>query len=163
MIYVPYLGNRLALEVRRTPFADGRLIEHEGVIRAGVPASVPDDRLKAEVRRMVENWLRAQAGRVLGERVRDLCRRHGLSIGTVTIKDTRSRWGSCSVRRNLNFNWRLVMAPPWVIDYLVVHETAHLDEMNHSDRFWRLVAQRCPDYRSHEAWLKTCGASLLSW
>lgn len=163
MTNIPYLGNRLALEVRRTPFAESRLMEHEGVMRAAVPASLPSELLSAEIRRMVEGWLRAQARRVLNERVRDVCSRHGLSIGAIAIKDTRSRWGSCSVRRNLNFNWRLIMAPPWVIDYLVVHETAHLDEMNHSERFWRLVEQRCPDYRSHEAWLRSCGAALLSW
>jgi len=163
MTEVPYLGRRLSIEICRTPFAASRLIEHEGVVKAGVPKSLPENLVRAEVRRLVEGWLRAQAKRVLGERVRDVCRLHGLSFGAITIKDTRSRWGSCSVRRNLNFNWRLIMAPPWVIDYLVVHETAHLDEMNHSDRFWRLVEQRCPDYRNHEAWLKSCGATLLTW
>ncbi|HEY9070928.1 MAG TPA: M48 family metallopeptidase [Candidatus Ozemobacteraceae bacterium] len=163
MTQVPYLGRQLPVELRRTPFATGRLIEHEGIIKAAIPASIPEHAVAVELRKMVEAWLRAQARRILGERVRDVCDRHGLRIGTIAIKDTRSRWGSCSIRRNLNFNWRLIMAPPWVIEYLVVHETAHLDEMNHSDRFWRLVAQRCPDYRSHEAWLKTCGASLLSW
>lgn len=163
MTHIPYLGRSLSLEVSRTPLASGRLIEHDGVMKARVPAALPQERIEDEVRRMVEGWLRAQARRVLSERVRALCVQHGLQVGTVAIKDTRSRWGSCSMRRNLNFNWRLVMAPPWVIDYLVVHETAHLEEMNHSERFWQLVEKRCPDYRSHEAWLKSCGASLLSW
>ncbi|WP_163364112.1 M48 family metallopeptidase, partial [Klebsiella aerogenes] len=71
----------------------------------------------------------------------------------ITLRDTRSRWGSCTASGELNFSWRLVMAPPMVLDYLVAHEMAHLREMNHSQRFWRLVAGVCPHMDAAEAWL----------
>lgn len=78
----------------------------------------------------------------------------------VRIKDTRSRWGSCTSSGVLSFSWRVVMAPPQVLRYLAVHEMAHLREMNHSPAFWRLVAQADPDYRSARAWLRQNGAGL---
>lgn len=82
------------------------------------------------------------------------------NLGTVRLKELKSRWGSCSIRRNLNFNWKLVLAPPEVLDYVVVHELCHLKEMNHSSRFWDLVEAYCPDYRECRAWLKDHGPWL---
>lgn len=83
--------------------------------------------------------------------------------GRLTLRDPRSRWGSCSSRGDLMFSWRLIMAPPAVLDYVAAHEVAHLVEMNHSDRFWALCAQLCPEYRRHRSWLKRHGAELLAW
>lgn len=80
--------------------------------------------------------------------------------GRVSIKNQRSRWGSCSVRGNLNFNRRLAFAPPDVVDYVVVHELAHLLEMNHSKRFWGHVAAWCPDHKTHRRWLRDNGGLL---
>ncbi|HAF96625.1 MAG: hypothetical protein A2X34_03525 [Elusimicrobia bacterium GWC2_51_8] len=77
-----------------------------------------------------------------------------LEYGRVFIKDQRTLWGSCSRKRNLNFNWRLAAAPPEVLDYVVIHEFCHLREMNHSKRFWALVAVTCPDYAARRKWLR---------
>ena len=77
----------------------------------------------------------------------------GVRWRRISIKDQRTLWGSCSVRGNLNFNWRLVLAPPDVMDYVVIHELAHLREMNHSRRFWAIVAEFAPEYRRHRKWL----------
>jgi hypothetical protein len=79
----------------------------------------------------------------------------------VFVKDQRTRWGSCSVDRNLNFNWRLTMAQPEILDYVVVHELAHLTEMNHSKRFWAIVERWCPDHKVHRRWLRKNGGELL--
>ena len=79
------------------------------------------------------------------------------------VRDTRSRWGSCSSTSRLSFSWRLVLAPEPVIDYVVAHEVAHLQEMNHSPRFWQLVARLVPDLGPPRAWLKTNGAQLLRY
>lgn len=84
----------------------------------------------------------------------------GRSYGTLTIRDTRSRWGSCSSEGNLMYSWRLIMAPPDVLDYVAAHEVAHLAEMNHSPAFWAVVARLLPDYVPHRGWLQTHGAKL---
>ena len=90
--------------------------------------------------------------------------RHSATLGvkakSITMRDTTSRWGSCSSSGALNFSWRIIMAPPEVLDYLAAHEVAHLREMNHSDRFWALVAETCPNFEAHKAWLRTHGTGL---
>ena len=79
------------------------------------------------------------------------------------MKDTKGRWGSCSSAGNLNFSWRLAMAPPEVLDYVAVHEAAHLREMNHGSRFWALVETLRPDWRRRRDWLKRHGGELQSY
>lgn len=83
--------------------------------------------------------------------------RLGLPIPPFRIKDTSSRWGSCSARGNLNFSWRLVMMPPGILDYVAAHEVSHLIELNHSPDFWRIVERLCPQYRDRRKWLRTEG------
>ncbi|KMO44908.1 metal-dependent hydrolase [Methylobacterium tarhaniae] len=112
------------------------------------------------VARRVRDFLEAEARRDLTAAVT----RHAGALARtpkrLTVRDTRSRWGSCSAAGHLNFSWRLIMAPPAVLDYLAAHEVAHLAEMNHSDRFWRVVAGLYPDYEEPEAWLKRHGTEL---
>ncbi len=85
----------------------------------------------------------------------------GGSFQRITIRDQKTRWGSCSARGTLSFNWRLMLAPPAVLDYVVVHELCHLTHMNHSPAFWALVESVCPDYRIHRKWLKEHGQELI--
>jgi predicted metal-dependent hydrolase len=87
----------------------------------------------------------------------------GVEPARVQIRDQRSRWGSCSTRGTLSFNWRLVLAPFDVLDYVVVHELCHLREPNHSSRFWTLVEQRRPDWRAQRDWLHEHGPELLAF
>jgi hypothetical protein len=109
------------------------------------------------------HWYRLQATQYLSQRVQALSRSSGLNGYTsLRISSARTRWGSCSSRGGLSFTWRLVMAPPDVIDYVVIHELAHLRIRNHSKDFWTLVKQFCPDYKAKIAWLKAHGASFLS-
>jgi len=84
----------------------------------------------------------------------------GAGYGKISVKDQKSIWGSCSGRRNLNFNWRIAMAPSEVLDYVIIHELCHLAEMNHSPVFWKGVAKWCPDYRTHRSWLRKNSAEL---
>ena len=100
------------------------------------------------------------AARELPLRVTELAALHQLPVRRVSVRNQRSRWGSCSPRGTLSLNWRLVQAPLHVRDYIIVHELAHLKEMNHSRRFWREVARLCPDFAQAEAWLKK-NAQLL--
>ncbi|MGB0799209.1 MAG: M48 family metallopeptidase, partial [Planktomarina sp.] len=97
--------------------------------------------LKTLARRDLQAASEAYAGRL------------GVSFARMALKDTSSRWGSCSSRGNLNYSWRLIMAPPQVLDYVAAHEVAHLIEMNHSSRFWGQVAKICPNYKALRQWL----------
>lgn len=87
----------------------------------------------------------------------------GCTVRHIALKDTKSRWGSCSNRSNINYNWRIVLAPPHVIDYLVCHEVAHLAHQDHSAEFWNCVAGLCPDYENGRRWLKVRGKELYRW
>jgi len=87
----------------------------------------------------------------------------GRSYGRISLRDTRSRWGSCSHEGNLMYSWRLVLAPPNVLDYVAAHEVAHLAHMDHSQAFWATVADLCLDYQTPRGWLRTDGASLHSY
>lgn len=84
----------------------------------------------------------------------------GVTYENITIRDQKTRWGSCSSKGTLSFNWRLMLAPPAVLDYVVIHELCHRKEMNHSPRFWRLVEQIMPDYKTKRQWLKENGNKL---
>ena len=105
---------------------------------------------------------RMLADQILRERTEYFARQMGVSFGRVTIRDPKTRWGSCSAKGNLNFSWRLILAPPEVLDYVVVHELAHRREMNHSERFWKQVELVLPDYLQRKAWLKKNGDLLMS-
>jgi len=84
----------------------------------------------------------------------------GGNYSTITIRDQKSRWGSCSSRGTLSFNYRLIFAPPGILDYVVVHELCHLTHMNHSKEFWNMVGTVMPDYKKHKSWLKERGHEL---
>jgi len=107
-----------------------------------------------------EAWYRRQARRVISERVRWYADRHGLAYTRLRITGARTRWGSCGAKGSLNFTWRLVMAPLRVIDYVVVHELAHLQVRSHSKAFWARVAVLMPDYHAQRAWLRENGYHL---
>ena len=89
----------------------------------------------------------------LEERLAHWSAKVGVDFGRVSVRDQKTRWGSCSSKGDLSFNWRLVFAPQAVLDYVVIHELAHRREMNHSKRFWAIVAEYSPDYREHRRWL----------
>lgn len=105
-------------------------------------------------------FLKAQAREDLEARVAVHAAKLGVKPARLQVKELRSRWGSCSSDGVLAFSWRVIMAPPFVLDYLAAHEVAHLVEMNHSRRFWALVAKCMPDYERGRAWLNTHGLSL---
>lgn len=85
------------------------------------------------------------------------------SVNRVTLRDTRSRWGSCTVDGNLSYSWRLIFAPELVADYVCAHEVAHLVEMNHSSQFWEIVQNFCPNYKQHRNWLRQNGKTLFQY
>jgi predicted metal-dependent hydrolase len=104
--------------------------------------------------RLLEGWLRKRSREAICARVAERSREMRRRPGRIYIMDQRTKWGGCSCRGNLSFNWRLVLAPPPVLDYIVVHELAHLAEPSHSAKFWLIVRSFCPEYHRHRAWLQ---------
>ncbi|MFS8036073.1 M48 family metallopeptidase [Xanthobacter sp. AM11] len=110
--------------------------------------------------RRVHDFLKREARRDLSVTVQKYAAALGVEVGRLTLRDTASRWGSCSARGDLSFSWRLILAPAFILDYLAAHEVAHRLEMNHGPRYWRLVEQVCPHRREAEAWLRRHGSDL---
>ncbi len=120
-------------------------------IRRPAPFKV---QLATNLRPAVEKYLWKLAARELPARVVELANEHGFVVRRVTVRNQKSRWGSCSRQGTVSLNWRLIQSPTFVRDYIILHELAHLKEMNHSKRFWREVARLCPDFGTAEQWLK---------
>lgn len=110
-----------------------------------------------EIRKLAE-----EAAKDIPERVKRFAPIVGVDYGRITIRNQKSRWGSCSSRKNLNFNCLLMLAPPEQRDYVVVHELCHLKEMNHSKRFWKEVERVLPDYKKSVKWLRENGEDIMS-
>jgi predicted metal-dependent hydrolase len=151
---VPYLGERLPLKVSHQ---SGRVRAH--VARRGGALHValgPDTPLEGAL----EAWYRRRARAEIAPRLDAAVARVGRGYTTLQIRGQRTRWASCSTSGAMSFNWRLLLAPPEILDYVIEHEVAHLDVQDHSDRFWRLLASRSPRWREHERWLRRHGHAL---
>lgn len=151
----PAWGMELPLEgvmLRVEPGEGARVEVAGGSLR--VPG--PEERVAARLR----GFLQARARDVLSAASDRHAATLGVRFSRISLRDTRSRWGSCTSEGRLMYSWRLVMAPPEVADYVAAHEVAHLVEMNHSPAFWQLVARLCPGHARHRAWLRTLGPGL---
>jgi predicted metal-dependent hydrolase len=146
---LPLLGR--THRIRHDPFAHGVRLGRGEIVVAGETGYLP---------RRVSDFLRREARRECAERARRFARRLGLCVGRVSVRDPKSRWGSCSHKGHLSFSWRLILAPEWVLDYVIAHEVAHLVEMNHGPRFWRLVERLYPDSVRPRDWLRRHGTRL---
>lgn len=114
-----------------------------------------------QTRRLVNHWYRETGLTVLELKTRALAAAMGLKCNQVTVRVTRSKWGHCTSRGAIQYNWQILLAPEPVVDYLVAHEVSHLRHQNHSRAFWQLVASVCPDYAEQRAWLKSNGRCLV--
>lgn len=130
----------------------GAFLDGAALVVTGLPEFAP---------RRARDFLRAEALRRFAASARPHAEALGVAPRAIRLKDTKSRWGSCAPDGTLAFSWRLVMAPGWVLDYVVAHEVAHLREMNHSKQFWALVEARTPHRHRATAWLRAEGPSLL--
>jgi predicted metal-dependent hydrolase len=146
---LPYLGRMLAL--RPEP---GR----SRVARRGDALLVPDG---DERKPALERWYRRAARLEIEPRLDRACVLAGTSYSRLTIRGQRTRWASCSRGGAMSFNWRLLLAPEAVLDYVIWHEVCHLEVLDHSPRFWRLLASRSPGYEEHVRWLRVNGATLV--
>jgi predicted metal-dependent hydrolase len=171
-----WVASRLSRLPEKTALVDGSVIPYLGldhkivstgklrgiVTRFEVDGEwqlhVPGD--EASLSKRLLSWMKQQARKELNLAVNRHVQTINVRPKQIRITDTTSRWGSCSSTRTLSFSWRIIMAPPQVLDYLAAHEVAHLVEMNHSDRFWNLTKQLCPETDQHKSWLRVHGAKL---
>lgn len=167
-----WIDARIAELGPRIPFEPGAAVPVHGINRTLIKAPgvrgravldettlcVPGD--PAHFARRVTDWLKAEARRVIEPLADETARRGDLRRGRVTVRDTKSRWGSCSHDGRLSFSWRLIMAPSFVLEYVVAHEVAHLAERNHSARFWHMVDELTATRETGEAWLSAHGTRL---
>lgn len=186
--HAAWIGARLRRLPDPVPFAHGQIIPFRGVdhrivhtperrgivwVEPSVAASDCDAPSSPamlcvagdapHVARRVTDFLKRTAKADLEAAVAHYCRALNMPARSVTVRDTTSRWGSCSASGKLNFSWRLVFAPAFVLDYLSAHEVAHLVHMNHSKKFWALTESLCPDTERAEAWLNTHGPELYKY
>lgn len=167
-----FLGETYGLVVQSIPSKGGKekvtLHKEEKLL-----AAVTENRTPSGLKQQLEQWYIHQAKGLFRERssyyyplVAQAAEKMGKQdigrVNRITIRNQKTRWGSCSSKGNLNFNWRLLMAPIEVLDYVVVHELCHLAYLNHSRQFWQLVGQILPDYENRREWLKSNGI-LLEW
>ena len=160
--HVPYQGRQLTLGIEtqniktmhiHMPDPD-HLIVH-------LPSSMKETDRQQPIKQALENWMKLQAR----QHAVTLIQRHApafdLQPRSVRIKTQKSRWGSCGPNNDINLNWLLMLAPPVIMEYVVVHELCHIRHKNHSKEFWQLVARHLPDYLQHRQWLKIHGARLM--
>jgi predicted metal-dependent hydrolase len=153
---VPYLGQRLVLRVRVEPERVRPHVTRRGqALHAAVAAPG-----RAALRHALERWYRRRARREVEDRLDAAVARAGTSYASLQIRGQRTRWASCSSSGAMSFNWRLLLAPAPLLDYVVEHEVAHLEVPDHSKRFWALLASRCPAWQEHERWLRRHGHAL---
>jgi predicted metal-dependent hydrolase len=174
-----WVAERLERGAARTPFEPGAIVPirgfaHQIVHRPGVRGVAwiaegeggPELHVAGRgehVPRRVLDFLKAEARRDLAPAVARYAERVGRPVARLVVRDQTTRWGSCSAAGVLSFSWRLILAPPFVLDYLAAHEAAHLREMNHGPRFWRLLHDICPDTERAKEWMRAHGASLHAY
>ena len=175
---IDWIASQLTESLRGKPFAHGAAIPFQGVDHvilhdAGQRAAVRlDNDLIPAIRvggqpehlnRRVSDWLKREARRKLTERADYYCEALGKKRGPLRIRDTKTRWGSCSSDGTMSFSWRLILAPPEILDYVTAHECAHLIHLNHSPAFWRIVRDLGVDPSNAARWLTATGPSLFAY
>lgn len=155
---IPFLGGELDLNIIEKDISYPKGIINSELLVIFVPHN---QNTKKVIRETIIKTLKKNFRDIVTEAVEEYIQEYGYEYNRIAIKDNKSNWGSCSSKKNLNFNWKLIFAPLDIIDYVVVHEICHLKEQNHSKDFWDLVAKEFPDYKEKEKWLKENASKLI--
>lgn len=155
-----YIGRRYRIKLINKDINNVSVKLFQGKFIIEANNNLSDEKRRIKIRNEVENWYRKHAKEKITERVNKYIKQVGENPNNIKIKKQKKRWGSCSSIGNLNFNWKLIMAPMSIIDYIVVHELVHLKYPNHSKDFWNLVEAIIPDYQKKQKWLKINGKRL---
>ncbi len=160
-VHIPYLGQQLVLQIE--PVNGSRLhIRHtdNAVLQVYLPVSMAAQGSEL-IRLALTRWMKLQARQHAERLIAQHAPRFGLIPRSLRIKTQKSRWGSCGPDNDINLNWLLMLTPPQVLEYVVVHELCHIRHKNHSAEFWSLVAQHLPEYQQQRRWLKQHGSSVM--
>jgi hypothetical protein len=159
---LPYLGRRYRLEVTPVEISRVEVNLYQGKFIIDYPVELKDkqEQRREKIRVALIEWYREHAKEKINERVDKYKIKLDVEPNNVVVKKQKKRWGSCSSKNNLNFNWKIIMAPMSIVDYLVVHELTHLIHDNHSRDFWATVAAIIPDIKEKKEWLKVNGRKL---
>lgn len=149
-----YFGEPLRLVLLPSVQSKPRARAMDGQLQISLHQAIPLPESKKVIKNVIQDFYKKKASEVIHDRLGFFNEHYHFTYHRVTFRNQKTRWGSCSQAKNLNFNWRLIMAPIEIIDYVVIHELCHLRYMNHSPSFWNLVAQMAPDYKAHRKWLK---------
>lgn len=171
-----WIADRLREAPAPVPFTPGAKLPILGTHYTVCPAPDPRQAARIEgtailtggksdegVARRIETCLRKLAADTCRAHATELAQQAGVTLGTISVRQMTSRWGSCAASGNLSFNWRLIFAPPWVLRYVVAHEVAHRHHMDHSPAFWAVVSTLDPDYQTAEEWLRDYGVDLHAY
>ncbi len=160
---ITYLGKKLTLRISdsRQKMIRALYNKEEECLEISIPQDIPQDLRQEAIREILEKWYKQTARATFLQKLDSWSREMGVSYNKFRLKEQKTRWGSCSSLGNINLNWRAIMAPEPVIDYLVIHELSHLKYMDHSQEFWEYVAVFCPEYKKHRQWLRNNGHTLV--
>lgn len=157
----PYLGNDYILILKKASDKHTAGVIFDGeCINVSIPDGISGLERKKYVSDVLVRWYKGQAAEVMKEKTNFYGKRLGIKPSKVVIREQKTRWGSCTRLDTININWKIMLAPQDIADYLVVHELAHLRERNHSKSFWNLVESILPDYKRRREWLKVNGYKL---
>ena len=160
---LPYLGRRYRLKVKPVEkIKKVRVKLYQGKFDIDYPQELEakEEERRKKIRGELISWYREHATKKIKERVEKYKGQVGVEPNKVKVKKQKKRWGSCSSKGNLNINWRIIMAPMSIVDYIVVHELVHLKHNNHSREFWQIVETIIPDYEERQEWLRVNGRRL---
>jgi len=155
-----YLGEEYTLEVAEKDLGKAEVLMQEDTITVYISRGLSEESRKQAIKEALIKWYRQRFDEIVKERIKKYSMQLKVAPCRVVIKNQKTRWGSCSNKGNINLNWRLIMAPLHIIDYVVVHELCHLKVMNHSKDFWNLVESIQPNYHENQKWLKINGNRL---
>lgn len=160
-VSVPFQGEQKKIRLKYTASKKVTVEFDQQVISINLPEADRQTDHQRLIRSVLIDWMKQQAVKEVKSIVEEYAEKYNLHPRFIRVKTQKSRWGSCGIHNDININWLLILTPPKVMEYVVIHEICHIGERNHSANFWLLVGKYCPDYKLHRLWLKQNGRSIM--
>lgn len=160
-VSVPFRGGYNKIQLKLATSKKVSITFDQQVFTIYLPVNIAETDRHELIRSGLIDWMKSQAAKDVKSIVDEYARKYNLYPRFIRIKTQKSRWGSCGIHNDINLNWLLILAPPKVMEYVVIHELCHIKERNHSANFWMLVEKHCPDYKEQRNWLKQNGQSVM--
>ena len=160
-VTVPFRGEQHKIQLKATQARRINIVFESGVFNIHLPEDLKTEDHHQLIRQSLMQWMQSQAAEDVKQMIDIYAKKYNLYPRNIRLKTQKSRWGSCGIHNDINLNWLLILTPPKVMEYVVIHELCHIQERNHSANFWALVEQHCPDYKELRLWLKQNGRSVM--